>query len=37
MDAENKYMDTKWEVGGDRNWETGNDMYTIDTLCKIDN
>ena len=31
-DAENKYMDTKGERGGGRNWEVGIDVYTLLTL-----
>ena len=36
-DVENKHMDTKGERGDGMNWEIGIDIYTIDTMYKIDN
>ena len=30
-------MDTKGERGDGMNWEIGIDIYTIDTMYKIDN
>ena len=36
-DIENKHRDTKGESGGDgRNWEIRIDIYTVDTMYKID-
>ena len=39
IDMENKYMDTKGESPGSNGtiWEIGIDVYTFDTVYKIDN
>ena len=37
MDIENKCMNTKGERRSGRNWKIGTDVYTTDTMYKIDN
>ena len=34
--VENKCMDTQGGNGGEKNWETGTDIYTTDIVYKTD-